>query len=153
VNVQELVDLALSAVLAEEATENAHAADPHNLGGEASLLGTTALTVTGMATLTLGLSTLAGSEARVNNVGELADKTISSELADVLTRSGVLHGGGLVRVEPNLALTATEDSGSQTLLKLQANHVCYSRKDNTTSKMKTKTSTDPAATSYSTNTL
>lgn len=57
-NLQVLVDLLLGAVLAEEATENALAANPDDLGGEASLAGTTALTIAGVATLALGLEAL-----------------------------------------------------------------------------------------------
>jgi hypothetical protein len=56
--VQVLVDLLLRAVLAEEAAENTLAADPDDLGGEASLASTTALTVAGVATLALGLEAL-----------------------------------------------------------------------------------------------
>ena len=128
--VQELVDLALSTVLAEETTEDAHAADPHDLGGETSLLGTTALTEAHVTTLTLSSSTLASSETGVHDVREAADITILHQLTNVLTGGSILDGGRLVRVEPNLTLTATKDSGSQTLLKLQAHHVCWGQKAN-----------------------
>lgn len=42
-----------------------------------------------------------------------------------LTSRGTLKSVGLVRVEPNLTLTAAKDGSSKTLLKLQTDHVCY----------------------------
>jgi hypothetical protein len=51
------------AVLAEEAAEDAHAADPEDLGGEASLAGTATLTNTGVTALALGLKVLVHASA------------------------------------------------------------------------------------------
>lgn len=78
-----LVDLLLSAVLLEETTENAETAHVEDLGGHTSLHGTMALTVTGVATQTLGSQTSSGAGTRVD-LGRLADdETILNELADV----------------------------------------------------------------------
>ncbi len=83
-----LVKLALSAVLAEEATEDTHAADPHKLAGEASLTGTTARAEASVTTLGLGLSTLVGAPAGVDDVLTADDQAILEELADILACKG-----------------------------------------------------------------
>lgn len=84
INVHVLVDLSLSTVLAEEATENTHASHPHDLGGEASLLSTAALTVAHVTTLGLSLKTLVDARTRVDNVGLANNITILDELANSL---------------------------------------------------------------------
>jgi hypothetical protein len=82
--VEVAVNLGLSAVLGQEATEDAHAADPHDLGGEAGLAGTTALTVAAVAALGLGLGAAVNAEAGVDDVGLLNNVAVLDQLADVL---------------------------------------------------------------------
>jgi hypothetical protein len=82
--VEVAVNLGLSAVLGQEATEDAHAADPHDLGGEAGLAGTTALTVAAVAALGLGLGAAVDAEAGVDDVGLLDDVAVLDQLADIL---------------------------------------------------------------------
>ncbi len=79
-----LVDLLLLAVLAQQTAQNAHAANPHNLGGEAGLCGTLALTSASVATLALLGEALVDAEAAVNRVRLANDVAILHELADVL---------------------------------------------------------------------
>lgn len=82
--VQVLVDLLLLAVLAEQTTQNAHAANPHHLGGETGLTGTLALTSASVATLALLGQTLVGAETRVDSVRLADDEAVLHQLADVL---------------------------------------------------------------------
>ena len=81
---QVLVDLLLLAVLAQQTAQNAHAANPHDLGGEAGLCGTLALTSASVATLALLGEALVDAEAAVNRVRLANDVAILHELADVL---------------------------------------------------------------------
>ena len=58
----------------------------------------------------------------------MGSKEESGETDGGRTGSAVLaDDGGLVGVEPDLALAAGHDRGSQALLELQTHHVCYSR--------------------------
>jgi hypothetical protein len=120
--VEVLVDLLGVAVLAEHAAEDAHAAHPEDLLRHAGTGGTTALTVASVAALVLLGLARAGAVARVDDGRLLDDEAILDELLDVLARVG--HGdlGGLVRVEPDLALAALEDRRREALLKLEGHH-------------------------------
>lgn len=84
VAIEVLVDLGGLAVLAQQTAEDAHAADPNNLGGEASLAGTTALTSAGVTALGLGLIALVNASARVDGVGLADHIAVLDELANVL---------------------------------------------------------------------
>jgi hypothetical protein len=55
--IQVLVDLTSFSVLGEETTENTHTTHPDNLAGHTSIGSTLSLTVTHVATVTLGSST------------------------------------------------------------------------------------------------
>lgn len=113
-----LVDLLGLTVLAQEAAHDTHAAHPDDLGGEASLAGTAALTEARMATLALGLEHSVDASAGMDSI-RLADHvTILDQLAEVLSGVGVVDLVGLVRVEPNLALAALKNAGSKALLQL-----------------------------------
>ena len=79
-----LVDLVGISVLLEKTTEDAHAADPQDLSGHTGVLGTSSLTETGVSTKALGLESLAGSIARVDNWRLTDDETVLDEFADVL---------------------------------------------------------------------
>ncbi len=79
-----LIDLGRLAVLAEQAAEHSHAADPDHLGGEAGLAGTLSLTGAGVATLGLGLIALVNAGAGVNSVGLADNITILNQAANVL---------------------------------------------------------------------
>jgi len=119
--VQVLVDLASFSVLAEKATEDSHAAHPQNLTGHTGISGTLALTVTHVATSTLGSSVLANTETRVRNLGLADDQTILNELANVLARVGVGDLVGFIGIEPNLSLATFEDAGGESLLAAKVN--------------------------------
>jgi len=114
-----LVDLVGISVLLEKTTEDAHAADPQNLAGHTGILGTSSLTETGVSTKALGLESLAGSVARVDNWRLTDDETVLDELADVLARVG--HGDfvGFIRIQPDLAFTAVHNRRREALLQLQ----------------------------------
>ena len=83
--VKVLVDLAGSTVLDQQTAEDAHAAHPEDLGGHTGVRGTLPLTVTSVASGTLGLLQVACAAARVHGVGLLDDESIGNQLADGLT--------------------------------------------------------------------
>lgn len=72
-----------------------------------------------MSTLGLGLKVTKVAGSRVNHLGLLDDQTILDELADVLTAIGIGDFIHLVRVKPDLSLTALEHRGCESLLKLK----------------------------------
>merc|ERR1712110_195235 len=117
-----LVDLVGISVLLEKTTEDAHAADPQNLAGHTGILGTSSLTEAGVSTETLGLKSLAGSVARVNNGGLADDETVLDEFADILTRIGHGDFAGFIRIQPDLAFTAIHNRRREALLQLQDDH-------------------------------
>ena len=82
--VQVLVDLLLGAVLDEQATEDAGAADPEDLLGHAGVRGTVALTSTSVAALALSGKVGASAGARVVLGGLADDEAVLHELAHVL---------------------------------------------------------------------
>ena len=123
-NVQVLVDLTSLTVLPKEAAQHTLAAHPLNLGREAGLGGTLALTVTSVATDTLGSMQVTSALARVRHKRLLDDLTILDQLANIRARVGVRNVALLSRVEPDLTLTDTEDGRSQTPLHTKINHDC-----------------------------
>ena len=114
-----VIDLSLLAVLAEQSTENSLSSDPQNLGGHTSLSGTSTLAGSHVATLSLGLKIQSNSGARVDGDGLLNDETILNQLSNRL--SGVCDGdiAGLVRVQPDTALSALRNRSCEASLKLQ----------------------------------
>lgn len=114
--VKMLVDLACSAVLGEQTTENTLAAHPHDLARHTGVLGTLSLTETGVTTSTLSLKMGTGARARVDGDGLLDDQTIGDELADSLAAVGVGNGSGLAGVKPNFSLADVENARGETLL-------------------------------------
>jgi hypothetical protein len=82
--VQVLVDLTSFSVLAEETTEDTHTAHPEDLTGHTGISSTLTLTVTHVATSTLGSGMLTDTETGVANLGLADDQTILDELTDVL---------------------------------------------------------------------
>ena len=83
--VQMTIDLSRLTVLAEETTENAHAANPDDLLWETSLAGTMTLTSTSVTTLRLGIVTLVNASAGMDGSRLADDITISDQLTKVLT--------------------------------------------------------------------
>jgi hypothetical protein len=83
--VQVLVDLTSFSVLGQEATEDTHTAHPDNLARHTSVSSTLSLTVTHVATKTLGSSTLTDTETRVRDLRLADDETILNKLANVGT--------------------------------------------------------------------
>lgn len=82
--VQVAVDLLVVAVPAQQAAQDAHAADPDNLGGEAGLAGTAALADAGVAAQALGLVAGVDAGAAVDDLGLLDDEGVLDQLANVL---------------------------------------------------------------------
>jgi len=116
------IDLARSAVLAEETTKNADTADPKKLGGHTGLLGTLPGTKTVMTTLLLGLVNLAHTPAGVHLDGTTDDETVLHKLADVGTAVSKRDLSDLSGIHPHTLLTTAKDGGCKTLLELQRNH-------------------------------
>lgn len=121
--VEVLIDLAGSAVLDQQTAENAEAAHPDDSGWHTGIGRTLALTESLVATesLRVGVSTSAGT--RVHGDWLADDKSISDQLADGLAGVGVGDLGDLVWVEPNLALTASDDGSREALLGAKVNPV------------------------------
>ena len=90
------VDLARLTVLAQQTTEDTHAAHPEDSGGHTGLSGTVTLTGAGVTAETLSRSLLADTETRVGGFGLADDKTILGKLADVLACCRLV--GGVVEV-------------------------------------------------------
>lgn len=78
------VDLLSLPILDEETTENAHAANPDDLGGKTGLTGTLSLTGTGVATLSLGIMETVDARARVDGLRLADDESILHQLAHML---------------------------------------------------------------------
>lgn len=82
--VEVAIDLGRLAVLAEQTAQDAHAAHPDDLLGEASLAGSVALSGAGVAALGLRLVALVDARARVDRGGLADHVAISDQLAEVL---------------------------------------------------------------------
>lgn len=80
------------------------------------------LRLTSVATLSLCFVSQRNSRTRVYNGGLLDDKTITVKTRNVSTRIGKGNFVDFIGVQPNLALTAFQDGGCETLLKLQRNY-------------------------------
>jgi hypothetical protein len=81
--VQVLIDLTGFSVLGKETTEDTHTTHPDDLAGHTGVGGTLSLTVTHVATETLGSGTLTNTEARVGDLGLADDETVLDELTNV----------------------------------------------------------------------
>lgn len=114
--VQVLVDLASISVLSQQSSQDSQSSHPDNLRGHTSILGTLSLTVTHVSTSSLGLGVSSSSRSGVDGHRLLHDGTVTVQLSDGLTRVGRSQLGGLVRVQPDLSLTNTDDTGSESLL-------------------------------------
>lgn len=79
-----LVNLLALPVLAQQTTQNSHAADPEDLGGHAGVGGTLPLAQAHVASLTASQSILAHAGTGVHLAWLLDDQTILHQLADVL---------------------------------------------------------------------
>ena len=121
--VEVLVDLARLAVLAQESAEDTLASHPHDLGGHTGLRGTLAVTLSGTTAGTLGGGGGTGTRSRAADDGLADDLAVTDELADVGTRVGVANVVLLGGVEPDLALTASEDRGREALLCSKVDHL------------------------------
>lgn len=117
--VQVLVDLAAGAVLDEKAAEDAEAAHPKDLRRHTRVSSTFALTVTTVAADSAGKVELAGARTRVHRHGLSDDEAIGDKLANGLAGVGVGDFALLVRVEPDLALSAADNGGREALLSSQ----------------------------------
>src|SRR6202043_66325 len=76
----------------------------------------------GVSALSLCSVGLTDAETGVHDRGLLDDEAVGIELADVLARVGVADLGGLVGVEPDLALAAVEDFRRKLLLGAKIRH-------------------------------
>jgi hypothetical protein len=83
--IQVLIDLTSFSVLGKKTTEDTHTTHPDNLATHTSISSTLSLTVTHVATVTLGSSTFENTETRLRDLGLTDDKTVLDELTDVST--------------------------------------------------------------------
>jgi hypothetical protein len=114
-----VIDLSLLAVLAKQSTKNSLSSDPQNLGGHTSLSGTSAFTRSHVTALSLGLEVQSNSGARVDGNGLLNDETILNQLSNRLSGVSKSNLAGLIRIQPDTALTALGHRSSKASLKLQ----------------------------------
>lgn len=114
--VQVLVDLASISVLSQQSSQDSQSSHPNNLRRHTGVSGTLSLTVTHVSTSLLGLGVSSSSRSGVDGDRLLDDGTVTVQLSDSLTRVGRSQLGGLVRVQPHLSLTNTDDTGSESLL-------------------------------------
>lgn len=124
--VQVLVDLASISVLGQQSSQDSQSSHPNNLGWHTSVLGTLSLTVTHVSTSSLGLSVSSSSRSGVDGHWLLDNGTVTVQLSDGLTGVSRSQLGGLVRVQPNLSLTNTDDTGSESLLSSKISPVLVS---------------------------
>lgn len=83
--VKVLIDLVLLSVFLEQAAENSLAAHPKHFSGHTSITGTSALTNTGVSSLSLGGEPLSNAGTRVDGGRLLQNKTISDEFANIVS--------------------------------------------------------------------
>lgn len=114
--VQVLVNLASVSVLSQQSSQDSQSSHPQNLRWHTSVLGTLSLTVTHVSTVSLGLGMSSSSGSRVGGDRLLDDGTVTVQLSDSLTRVSRSQLGGFVRVQPDLSLTNTDNTGSESLL-------------------------------------
>ena len=114
-----IIDLALLAVLAEQSTKNSLSSDPQNLSGHTSLSGTSALARSHVTTLSLSLEVQSNSGTRVDGNGLLNDETILNQLSNSLSGVGKGDVAGLIRVQPDTALSALGNRSCKASLELQ----------------------------------
>jgi hypothetical protein len=81
-----------------------------------SISGTLPLTETTVSTNSSGGCELAGAKSRVHSDGLADDEAICNELSDGLAGVGIGDFADLIGIEPDLALSATDDGGRQALL-------------------------------------
>merc|ERR1719278_340116 len=101
------------------ASENAHALHPEGLLGTSGVLGTLALSVSGVTALPPGFGGLTDTGSGVDGGGLLDGETVLDQLAHILSGVGVADLGDLVGVQPNLIFAAFKDRGCKPLLKYQ----------------------------------
>lgn len=121
--VQVLVDLAAGTVLDEETSENAKAAHPDDLAWHTSISRTLPLTETTVPANSSSGCEFAGTRSRVHRYGLADDEAICNELADGLAGVGVRDLADLIGIEPDLAFSAADDGGRQTLLGSEVDHL------------------------------
>jgi hypothetical protein len=92
-----------------------------------SVLGTLPLTETTVSANSSSGGQLPGAGTRVHGDGLADDEAILDELADGLAGVGVGDFAGLVGVEPDLALSATDHGGREALLSAEVDPVKHSR--------------------------
>lgn len=122
--VQVLVDLAGVSVLGQQSSQHSQSSHPQNLGRHTGVLGTLSLTVAHVSTVSLGLGQRSGSGSRVDGHRLLHNGTVSVQLSDGLTGVGAGQLGGLVRVQPDLSLTNTDDGCGESLLSSEVSPGC-----------------------------
>ncbi len=113
--VQVLVDLAAGTILDEETAENTEAAHPDDLAVEVSEY-VPYLPHPEIAYLGIRASAVHCARARVHGDGLSDDETICNELADGLAGVGIGDLAGLIGIEPDLALSTTDDGRREALL-------------------------------------
>lgn len=122
--VQVSVDLTRVSVLSQQSSQHPQSSHPQHLGWHTGVLGTLSLTETHVSTVSLGLGHDSGRGSGVSSNGLLHDSTVLVELSDGSTRVGRGQFGGLIRVQPNLSLTNTDNAGSKSLLSSEVRPGC-----------------------------
>jgi len=95
------VNLLLFSIPTEQSTEDTKAAHPKELLGHTSVLGTSSLTSSLMATLALGLGVCLAAGARVGGDDLSHDQSVLNKLPNVLAGVGQRDFVGLVGVDPH----------------------------------------------------
>lgn len=85
---------------------------------------TLSLTEATVSAITASQVQLTGTRPRVHGNGLADDEAIADKLADGLARVGVGNLGDLVGIEPDLALTASDDGCRQALLSAEVDPSC-----------------------------
>ena len=120
--VQVLVDLAGGTVLDEETAEDTETTHPQDLAGHTSILGTLPLTKSTVATNPSGGSQGTSTGTRVHCDGFADDETIGHEFADGLAGVGVGNFIDFVGIQPDLALSASNNGRRKALLRAEIDH-------------------------------
>ncbi len=129
-----LVDFAAGTVFDEETAENTETSHPDNLAaiiyqnvslsspptniipGHTSIRGTLPLTKTTVSADSSCSCEFPGARSRVHGDRLSDDEAICNELSDSLTGVGIGDLAGLIGIEPNLALSATDNRRREALL-------------------------------------
>merc|ERR1739848_103632 len=113
------VDFLVLALFLEETSEDAHALHPDLFFVGPGVGGTLAATGTGTTALSFGDEGGAHASTGVHGNLLLDDEAVFNVASNMMPGVVITNSQRFVRVQPDLVLTATEDLGGQSFLKLQ----------------------------------